>query len=40
MERRDGITEGGRLLRNQHERMRGMLGDDGAGVERYGSRCI
>ncbi|KAI8970555.1 hypothetical protein BD414DRAFT_470520 [Trametes punicea] len=35
MEAREGITEASRLLRSQHERMRGMLGTeaDAAGVQ-------
>ncbi|KAI0674262.1 hypothetical protein C8Q78DRAFT_966407 [Trametes maxima] len=36
MEERDGVSEASRLLRSQHERMRGMLGPeaDTAGVKR------
>ena len=36
LEEREGPRfEAATLLRNQHERMRGMLGVDGEGVERY-----
>ena len=36
LEGREGSQfEAAKLLRNQHERMRDMLGPDGANVERY-----
>lgn len=34
MERRESTTEASKLLRSQHERMRGMLGDDMGSVEK------
>jgi syntaxin 8 len=35
LEEKDGKSEAVELLRNQYERMRGMLGRDGLGVERW-----
>jgi syntaxin 8 len=35
LEEKDGKSEAVELLRNQYERMRGMLGMDGRGVERW-----
>ena len=35
LEGKEGRTEAVKLLRNQYERMRGMLGDDAEGVPLY-----
>lgn len=41
LEEQEGVSEATRLLRTQHERMRGMLGTeaDTMGVQRYVSSC-
>ncbi len=42
LEEREGVSEATRLLRSQHERMRGMLGTeaDTMGVQRYVSSWV